>query len=85
MSAYLSDLNAPSMALVQKQNDASSAYHRWNNKSDLYVAVLTVLAIAFFLLGVAQMSQPRIRLLFSAFATGVISIGILWALILVII
>jgi len=83
-SAYYSDINADSVALVQKQNDASDAYHRWNNKSDSYVAVLTVLAIAFFLLGVAQMSQPNIRLLFSAFATGVISIGFIWALIILI-
>jgi hypothetical protein len=84
MSAYLSDLHASSLALVQKQNDASTAYHRWNNKSDSYVAVLTVLAIAFFLLGVAQMSQPRIRLLFSVFATGVISIGVLWTLVILV-
>jgi hypothetical protein len=84
VSVYLSDLNAPSIALVQKQNDASMAYHRWNNKSDAYVAVLTVLAVAFFLLGVAQMSQPNIRLLFSVFAIGVISIGLIWALILLI-
>jgi hypothetical protein len=81
MSAYLSDLNATSLALVQKQNNASDAYHRWSNKSDSYVALLTVLAVAFFLLGVAQMSRPNVRLLFSAFAIGVMGIGILWALI----
>jgi hypothetical protein len=84
MSAYLSDLRAPSLTLVQKQNAASDAYHRWNTKSDSYVAVLTVLAVAFFLLGVAQMSQSKIRLLFSAFATGIIGIGVLWVLILLI-
>jgi hypothetical protein len=83
-TAYMSDLNAYSLDLVQKQNTASDAYHRWNNKSDSYVAVLTVLAVAFFLLGVAQMTQPNIRMLFSAFAVGVLSIGILWTLILLI-
>ena len=81
---YMSDLNSYSLELVQKQNDASDAYHRWNNKSDSYVAVLTVLSIAFFLLGVAQMAQPSLRVLFSLFAIGVISIGILWTLILLI-
>ena len=84
MSAYLADLNATSLALVQKQNGASDAYHRWNNKSDSYVALLTVLAIAFFLLGVAQMSRPNVRLLFSAFAIGVMGIGTLWGLVLLI-
>jgi hypothetical protein len=84
MTAYLSDLQAYSQELVQKQNAASDAYHRWNSKSDSYVAVLTVLAVAFFLLGVAQMAQPSLRLLFSLFAIGVISIGTLWTLILLI-
>ncbi|MGZ6345946.1 MAG: hypothetical protein ACXWNC_00030 [Anaerolineales bacterium] len=84
VSSYLSDLNASSIALVQKQNEASDAYHRWSNKSDSYVANLTVLAIAFFLLGVAQMSQPNIRMLFSMFAIGVISIGLVWAVILLV-
>jgi hypothetical protein len=84
VAAYMSDLNEIAVAQVQKQNDASDAYHRWNDKSDSYVAVLTVLAIAFFLLGVAQMSQPNIRLLFSAFAIVVISIGFIWMLMLLI-
>ncbi len=84
ITTYLSDLNSNSVKLVKKQNDASAAYHRWNSKSDSYVAVLTVLAIAFFLLGVAQMAQPGVRLLFSSFAFGVISIGSLWTLIVLI-
>ena len=84
ISTYLADLHSTSVELVQKQNDASSAYHRWNNKSDSYVAVLTVLAIAFFLLGVAQMARPRVRLIFSIFGASVIGIGILWASFLVV-
>ena len=84
ISAFSSAVNSYSVELVQKQNDANDAYHRWSVKSDSYVAVLTVLAIAFFLLGVAQMAQPGVRLLFCSFAIGVISIGIIWALILVI-
>jgi hypothetical protein len=84
MSAYLSDLDATSQELVQKQNDASASYHLWNRKSDSYVAVLTILAVAFFLLGVAQMAQPRVRFLFSAFAAGVIGIGTIWTLILLV-
>jgi hypothetical protein len=83
-NTYLSDLYTYSNDLVQKQNIASDSYHHWSNKSDSYVAVLTVMAIAFFLLGVAQMAQPRIRFLFSTFAAGVIGIGIIWALIVMI-
>jgi hypothetical protein len=84
MDTYTKNLYSYSNDLVQKQNDASGAYHRWNNKSDSYVAVLTVLAVAFFLLGIAQMAQPSVRLLFSLFAMCVISISILWTLILLI-
>jgi hypothetical protein len=84
MTAYLADLHSYSSELVEKQNAASDAYHHWSNKSDSYVAVLTVLATAFFLLGIAQMTQPGLRLLFSLFAIGVIGIGSLWTLILLI-
>jgi hypothetical protein len=84
MAAYLADQQAPAKAAVQKQNDASDAYHRWNNKSDSYVAVLTVLAVAFFLLGVAQMVRPGLRLIFAFFAIGVMGITILWSLILLV-
>jgi hypothetical protein len=83
-NTYLSDLYSNSNDLLQKQNAAADSYHRWNNKSDSYVAVLTVLAVAFFLLGVAQMTQPNLRLLFSAFAIGVIGIAIFWTLILLV-
>ena len=83
-TTYMSDLYASSNALVKKQNSASDAYHQWSSKSDSYVAVLTVLAVAFFLLGVAQMAQPRIRMLFSIFAIGVMGIGVLWTLILLV-
>jgi hypothetical protein len=82
-TAYLNDLASYSWELVQKQNTASDAYHLWNNKSDSYVGILTVLAVAFFILGVAQMTQPRLRLFFSTFAIGVIGIGVLWTLIIV--
>ena len=84
MTAYLADLHSYSSELVEKHNTASDAYHHWSNKSDSYVAVLTVLATAFFLLGIAQMTQPGLRLLFSLFAIGVIGIGSLWTLILLI-
>jgi hypothetical protein len=83
-SAYISDLYEKSNEIVQKQNVSSDAYHHWNSKSDSYVAVLTVLAVAFFLLGVAQMTRPGLRLLFSIFAIVVMGIGSLWTLILLV-
>jgi hypothetical protein len=84
MSAYLADQSASANALVKQQNDASDAYHRWNSKSDSYVTVLTVLAMAFFLLGVAQMVRPGLRLIFAFFAIGVMGIAVLWSLLLLV-
>jgi hypothetical protein len=81
-STYISDLYKQSNEIVLKQNVSSDAYHHWNSKSDSYVAVLTILAVAFFLLGVAQMTRPGLRLLFSIFAIVVMGIGSLWTLIL---
>jgi hypothetical protein len=44
-------------ALVTQQNAASDAYNLWNSRSDTYVAILSVLAITFFLLGLAQVAK----------------------------
>ncbi len=84
-TAYTQDLNAAANAQVVKQNAAADSYLVWNSKADGYVAVLTVLAVAFFLLGVAQSVSPRLRLVFSGIALAVMAIGGLWALVLLIV
>jgi hypothetical protein len=76
--AYMKDMNADATDLVARQNAAADGYQRWNNKSDAYVAVLTVLAIAFFLLGLAQSVTPRLRLAFAVFALTIMGIGGVW-------
>ncbi len=55
--AYLDDLSAPAKDLVSRQNAAADLYQHWSVKSDAYVTVLTVLAVAFFLFGLAQTVQ----------------------------
>lgn len=75
--AYLADQDKSPNDLVAKQNAASDTYHKWNGKADGYVAVLTVLAIAFFLLGIAQ-SSARMRLFFAISAVAVMLIAALW-------
>jgi hypothetical protein len=83
MQAYLDDLSARADEMVRQQNEASDRYHRWNDKADAYVAILTILAIAFFLLGISQTVQPGLRLLFAAFAALVMAIGLAWTLVLI--
>jgi len=77
LQAYLADQNKRPNDLVARQNTATDAYHKWNGKADAYVAVLTVLAIAFFLLGLAQ-SSTRMRLFFAIAAMAVMLIAALW-------
>lgn len=77
LQAYLGDQSKSPNDLVAKQNAATDAYHRWSGKADSYVAVLTVLAIAFFLLGIAQ-SSVRMRLFFAISAVAVMLIAALW-------
>jgi hypothetical protein len=55
--AYTQDLYAKANDLVNQQNEASDRYQIWNTKADAYVTVLTVLAVAFFLFGLAQTVQ----------------------------
>lgn len=75
--AYLADQSKSPNDLVAKQNAASDDYHKWSTKGDAYVAILTVLAIAFFLLGLAQ-SSTRLRLFFAVSAVVVILIAAAW-------
>ncbi len=79
-SRYLTDLHAAAQDLLAKQNAASDEYNKYSAKSDAYTGVLTVLAIALFLFGLAQAVSPGLRLLFALFGVlGVVS-AILWAL-----
>ncbi|WKZ34370.1 MAG: hypothetical protein QY332_12180 [Anaerolineales bacterium] len=71
--AYLANVSAQANELTGKQNSAADEYHRWNGKADSYVSVLTVLAVAFFLLGLAQALKSRMRLTFAIF--GGIALG----------
>jgi hypothetical protein len=75
--AYLDDQSQSPNDLVAKQNAASDAYHKWNGKADAYVAILTILAIAFFLLGLAQ-SSARLRLFFAGSAVVIMVLAVVW-------
>jgi hypothetical protein len=77
LDAYLVDQMKAPNDLVAKQNVATDDYHKWNKKGDAYVAVLTVIAIAFFLLGLAQ-STSRLRLFFAISALAIMFIAAAW-------
>lgn len=77
LDAYLVDQMKAPNDLVAKQNTATDEYHKWNKKGDAYVAVLTVIAIAFFLLGLAQ-STSRLRLFFAISALAIMFIAAAW-------
>jgi hypothetical protein len=77
LETYLADQSKSPDDLVAKQNAATDAYHKWNGKADSYVAVLALLAIAFFLLGLAQFG-PQMRLPFAALAVVIMLIAVLW-------
>jgi hypothetical protein len=83
MQAYLTDSYVPSKDLLAKQNAASDQYHRWDNKGGDYTSILAVLAIAFFLFGLAQALSPRLRLLFALFGLAALIISGIWTLIVV--
>lgn len=70
---YLIDLNKKMTELLAKQNEAADIYDKWDGKADSYVTALTILAVAFFLFGLAQaVKNARIRLAFTGFGTVVI-------------
>ncbi len=72
---YIIDAQKKANELVVQQNQASDSYRRWNQKSDSYVTALTILAVAFFLFGLAQaVKEARLRLTFAIF--GMVVIGL---------
>ena len=75
---YLLDLNQILNWILAKQNEAADAYGKWNRKADSYVTALTILAVAFFLFGLAQaVKSARMRLTFTGFGFVVILFSLL--------
>lgn len=75
---YLADLNGKLNETLAKQNEAADAYGTWNRKSDSYITALTILAVAFFLFGLAQaVKNVRMRLTFTGFGIVVILFSLL--------
>ena len=71
---YLNDVFMQANELVARQNAAADEYDNWNRKADSYVTALTVLAVAFFLFGLAQaLKTSRLRLIFAVFGSLVTS------------
>lgn len=74
---YIADIAEVANEILAKQNTAADAYQKWNKKSDAYAAVLTLLAIVFFLLGIAQSSE-RMRRFFAGSALFILFISVVW-------
>lgn len=81
---YIEDLNARAKELVQLQNTASDEYHKWSSKADSYVNVLTVMALAFLLFGLAQALTGKIRLVFVIFGSVILLGTTIWATLILI-
>jgi hypothetical protein len=79
---YVIDVYAEANAIVERQNEASDTYARWNRKADSYITALTILAVAFFLFGLAQaVRNTRLRLTFAMLGTLVILFSLLFSVI----
>jgi hypothetical protein len=79
VDAYLADSFVKANEITGKQNAAADEYHRWNAKADAYVSVLTIMAVAFFLFGLAQALRGRMRLVFAIFGAITLLMSSAWA------
>lgn len=82
--AYLADASAKANEIVEKQNTAADDYHEWSSKADSYVGVLTVMAVAFFLFGLAQALTGRMRLVFAIFGAVILLVASGWAMLILV-
>jgi hypothetical protein len=79
-AAYLADLVATAEELVVQQNAAADDYLFWSRKADSYVTILTVLAVAFFLFGLAQtMRAERLQRFFVLVGSLVLATSVAWS------
>ena len=85
IQSYLTDSFALANELVASQNAAADAYNRWSSKADSYTSVLTILAVAFFLFGLAQALSPNLRLLFAIFGIVAVTAAGAWMLLILIV
>ena len=83
--AYLADLSAKANEILEKQNAAADDYHKWSSKADSYVGVLTVIAVAFFLLGLAQALTGRMRLVFAIFGAVILLASSAWTVLILVV
>jgi hypothetical protein len=83
--AYLADLSAKANEILEKQNAAADDYHKWSSKADSYVGVLTVIAVAFFLLGLAQALTGRMRLVFAIFGGVILLASSAWTILILVV
>lgn len=75
---YIKDVLEKSNEIGLQQNEAAEDYHSWDRKADLYVTALTIIAMAFFLFGMAQaLKDVRLRLTFAFFGIVVIGFSLL--------
>ncbi len=81
MDAYLADNMKAANDLVVNQNAAADAYNRWNTKGDAYTSVLAILAVAFFLFGLAQALSPKLRLMLAIFGMVALVSASLWTVV----
>jgi hypothetical protein len=83
--AYLRDSSKLANEIVEKQNTAADDYHKWSSKADSYVGVLTVMAVAFFLFGLAQALTGRMRLVFAIFGMVILLISSAWTVLILVV
>lgn len=78
---YLTHINAQANEMVKKQNEAADAYHLWNQKSDDYAMILTIISIAFLIFGVGQaVTDSRLRFFFVIVGGTIQAVCFFWSI-----
>lgn len=78
--AFLDNTNDQAKRSTERQNAAADEYLRWSSKSDNYLMILTITAVAFLLFGVGQtLRAVNLRLAFAILGGYIELVCVIWA------
>jgi hypothetical protein len=78
LKLYADDAGRQAGVMLKEQNAAADAIQHWSDKGNVYVSVITLLAVALFLFGLSLTIGSRVKYLFMLVGLSIDVVGVIW-------